>query len=239
MLSTMSEMKQQTLSDLSLPDGGQFYAETNPEHLIVEPWNALSSLLLILPALYWVFRLRGRFREHPFIVFCIPLLTLGGLGSTLFHAFRSSPFFLYLDVLPTAFLTLLLGVYFWQKVWKAWLPAVAIVLISLAVRLLMFNFFTSHTAVNISYAITGSVIFLPMLLVLAKTSMRNSRTVFAAIILLMVSLFFREMDAWPDPLLPMGTHFLWHAFSAAGAYYLSLYLFYTDQLYKKAKPAKA
>jgi hemolysin III len=40
----------------------------------------------------------------------------------------------------------------------------------------------------------------------------------------MLGLLFREMDTWA-PILPMGTHWLWHIWTAAGGYFLGEYLF--------------
>ncbi len=96
-------------------DGGPIYAETDLSVLFTEPWNALSSLAILLPAVYWAVRLRGDYRTYSFIFYCIPLLFLGGLGSTLFHAFRVSKWLLLMDVLPTATLTLSVSFIFGTK----------------------------------------------------------------------------------------------------------------------------
>ncbi|MEO1655950.1 MAG: hypothetical protein AAFU64_20580, partial [Bacteroidota bacterium] len=89
-----------------LPDGGPIYAETNLQHMFVEPWNAISSLSFFIPVFYWAGTLIKKYRSYPFLSFCIPLMALGGLGSTLYHAFRNSYFLLLLDVMPILLLTL-------------------------------------------------------------------------------------------------------------------------------------
>lgn len=159
--------------NVSLHDGGAMYAETNPDQFIVEPWNAVSSLLLVLPAIFWAIQLKNRYREYPFITFCIPLLFLGGLGSTLFHGFRTHPFFLYMDVLPTAILTLALGIYFWTQATGRWWIGVGIIILSIIVRMWAFSAFAPHTASNISYAITGLVMFFPLGYILFKTNFQK------------------------------------------------------------------
>ncbi|EMR01263.1 hypothetical protein [Cesiribacter andamanensis] len=104
---------QELQAPLLLPaDGGPVYAETDLSRPLVEPWNAVSSLAILLPAVYWALRLRGQYRQHPFLALCLPLLFLGGLGSTLYHAFRSHRLWLMLDITPTALLTLLLALFF-------------------------------------------------------------------------------------------------------------------------------
>ncbi|MFP4090480.1 MAG: ceramidase domain-containing protein [Cyclobacteriaceae bacterium] len=225
------------LEKLIMPDGGQYYAETYPERFFVEPWNALSSLLLILPAVYWAYRLRGRYSDYPFIFFCIVLLALGGMGSTLFHAFRSSSILLYMDVLPMALLTLSVGAYFWQKVSGSWWVALLIVLSSLLLRILVIDYFAFQMAGRLYYLISGLVIFVPMLIIMIRTKLRKGKLVLAALFLLLISLLFREIDTWPGQPLPMGTHFLWHAFSAAGAFYLASYLFYVENSKNQSRKA--
>ncbi|MCK5080459.1 MAG: hypothetical protein KAR09_10960, partial [Bacteroidales bacterium] len=41
-----------------LSDGGPIYTETGGESFLVEPWNALTSLLMLIPVLYWFIKLR-------------------------------------------------------------------------------------------------------------------------------------------------------------------------------------
>lgn len=207
------------------PDGGPVYRETDMDQWIVEPWNALSSLLILLPAVYWALKLRGQYREYPFITFCIPLLFLGGLGSTLYHAFRSSRLLLLLDVTPTAILTLALAIYFWAKVLPRWWWAVLIVGGSLLVRVWLWNTLPAQAGVNASYAISGSIIFIPTLLLLYKTHLEASQYIFISVLFFSLSLFFRYTDRWQEFPLPMGTHFLWHICSGIGAFFLAEYLY--------------
>lgn len=208
-----------------LPDGGTVYQETDTSRWVVEPWNAVSSLFILLPAVYWAIKLRGKYREYPFIAFCIPLLFLGGLGSTLFHAFRSSSLLLLLDVTPTAILTLALAIYFWIKVLPRWWWVIPIVGGSLLLRAWLWNTLPTQAGVNASYAISGSIIFIPTLLLLYQTRLAASQFIFISVLFFSLSLFFRFSDTWQPPLLPMGTHFLWHICSGIGAFFLAEYLY--------------
>lgn len=209
----------------SLSDGGPIYTETNPDRWIVEPWNAISSLMIVIPALIWLYRIRGQFKEYKFLLFLIPLMVLGGTGSTLFHAFRASRFFLVMDVLPTAILTLSLSIYFWVKVLNRWWYVLFIILISFVFRFLLFGKLPQHTAINVSYAFTGIITGLPLLLILFRTKFFKLNYVILTITFFILALVFRELDAWPIDFLHMGTHFLWHAFTGVGAYYILVYLY--------------
>lgn len=209
----------------SLSDGGPIYTETNPDRWIVEPWNAISSLMIVIPALIWLYRIRGQFKEYKFLLYIIPLMVLGGTGSTLFHAFRASRFFLFMDVLPTAILTLSLSIYFWVKVLNRWWYVLFIILISFVFRFLLFGKLPQHTSINVSYAFTGIITGLPLLLILFRTKFFKLNYVILTIAFFILALVFRELDSRSIDFLPMGTHFLWHAFTGVGAYYILAYLY--------------
>lgn len=211
------------------PDGGPFYAETDLSVLFSEPWNALSSLAIVIPAIYWAFRLKWDVRRYPFIFYCVPLLVLGGLGSTFFHAFRNSEYLLWMDVLPTALLTFSVGVYFWFKLIPSWWGTASIVIPSTLLRYSMYSIFPEDLAVNISYFISGTIIFFPIIFYLVRTGFEKVRDIFLSVFFLVLSLMFREMDLRVVDILPMGSHFLWHIFSGVGAYFLAKYLFHIRQ----------
>lgn len=206
-------------------DGGQMYAETDFDRFIVEPWNAASSLFILMPAIYWAVKLRGRYKEYPFITFCIPLLFLGGLGSTLFHAFRNSPYLLLLDITPTAILTVALAIYFWIKVLPKWWIALIIIVVSISIRYLAFHYMERPDAVNVSYAISGTVLFIPTLILLYQTRLAASIYIFISLACFILSFVFRQVDKIEQSLFPMGTHFLWHILTGIGAFFLAEYLY--------------
>ena len=39
-----------------LNDGGPIYAETGGDGFLVEPWNSLTSLLMLIPVIYWLIK---------------------------------------------------------------------------------------------------------------------------------------------------------------------------------------
>lgn len=216
----------------SLPDGGPVYHEFHPEWIVVEPWNAISSLLILLPAVYWAVKLNKELKNNLFLAYCIPLLFFGGLGSTLFHAFRNSAFFLWMDVFPTAVLTISLSVYFWIKVLPKWWQIIYIIVPAATIRFGMYYIVSPHTALNISYAITGTLLFLPIVLLLHKIRYRYVGLIGSSILLFVLALFFRELDAWKENTLPMGTHFIWHTLTGIGAFFLAEFLYRFRRLEK-------
>lgn len=220
-----------------LPDGGPVYMETNPEHFIVEPWNAFSSLLMLIPAFIWYFRIRRESQDKRLLHFVILLIALGGIGSALFHGFRASVVFLVMDVLPSAILTLTLSIFFWIKVLKKWWHIFFILLPLFGIRFFFWGKLPEHTAINVSYLITGVSVGLPLIILLFKSRFENWGPIILAIVSFGLALTFRQIDQVPFHLLPMGTHFLWHAFSAVGAYFILEYLYkVTGQPWQKQLP---
>ena len=206
-------------------DGGPIYAETDLTAFISEPWNAISSLAIVLPAIYWAFRLKWRIKEFSFLYYLMPLLFLGGTGSLLFHAFRSSPFLLWMDVLPTAIVTLSVSVYFWDKILPRRWQVASVVIPFTFIRFAVFDFYSGQFAVNLNYLITGFLIFFPILFYLSKQRYNHFSSILVSVIFLSLSLIMRRVDYSFAEWIPMGSHFLWHIFSGIGAFYLAKYLY--------------
>lgn len=218
-----------------LPDGGPVYAETNTDVWIVEPFNALSSLAYLVPAIFWALRLKGKFKQFSFLFTCLPFLLLGGIGSALYHAFRSSAFLLYMDVLPIAILTFMVSIYFWIKILPKLWHIVFILIPFILVRYIIYSILSSgafrgkviegQMIINISYFISGLMIFLPAILILIKSKFHDGLFIVISCVLFMVGLLFREMDLWGLLIFPLGTHWLWHIATAAGSWFLGEYLY--------------
>lgn len=224
-------------------DSGPFYHEFHAEGTLLEPWNALSSLVFFIPIIYWLFRLRGEYKDHLIIVTMLPLLFLNGLGSTLYHAFRNSEFFLLLDWLPASIMSFLLAAYFWTHVWHKWywgiLSVIGInvsgtLIIELFRHLPQFEQF----APNLGYLFVGISIFLPVLILLYRYNFKYAYLIGLSILFLSLSLLFRSLD-YPTPnlfpWLPQGTHFLWHIFSSFAVFSLGYYVYYVKTLKIKAQ----
>lgn len=208
-----------------LPDGGPIYHETNLDNFIVEPWNAFSSLLFLIPVIYFLIILRGKYKEYPFVIFiCSPLLFFGGIGSTLYHAFRDYQAFFYLDVLPIILLTLIVSIYFLYKIMPHWWYVVIILLLSFLLRYYAINGLPTQTGINLMYFITGTLIFVPAIIILIKTNLYQYIWLVLTVVFFAFALFFRYYDDVEKQFLETGTHWLWHLFCSAGSLTLGYYL---------------
>ena len=219
-------------------DGGPFYAETDMNRLIKEPFNAASALLFLLLVAVWVVRLRGRWRHYPFLTACLPLLAAGGVGGTLYHALRAARWMLLLDVVPISLLAMALSLFLWARLRAAWwqLPILASLygLVPAMEWLLPI-----HQAINATYLIIAVLVLGPVALYLLRTGGQHAGWVLAALGLFLIAAWFRNADAWRPPLLPMGTHWLWHVFGAACTACLAEFIYRVESADRPTAPAPA
>jgi hypothetical protein len=210
------------LSD-RLPDGGPRYTETDPTRLVVEPWNAASALAFLVLVAAWAVRLRGAYRSYPFLSYCLPLLAVGGIGGTIYHAFRASRVFLVMDYGPIYVLAAATAVYLWVQAAPRWWHVLAVVFLCVLIQVLAWSL-PRHYAISVSYASLAVLILAPAAGLLARTRFRHGGWLGLALACFAVALFFRIADAW-HLLAPVGTHWLWHLFGAATTAALMEYLY--------------
>ena len=212
-----------------ITDGGPWYAETHiTDNLIVEPWNAISSLAIAAPALYFLWKIRKDPLKYGFLLWCTPLLFLNGLGSTLFHGFRASGWLLMMDWLPAMLVSLSVTVYFWVKVLPKWWMAVFIAGLFVFLRIAIFNYSSGAFAINLSYSITGIAFLLPVVLILRKYEYAKATSIACSVICFILAIYFRGADKEFTHIIPFGTHFLWHIFTGVGAFLLADYLYFLE-----------
>ncbi|MEY3049967.1 MAG: hypothetical protein RL365_2005 [Bacteroidota bacterium] len=214
-------------------DHGPMYNEFVHDTLIHEPWNAYSSLCFFIPVIFWLIYLRGKYLTYGIITALLPLLFLNGLGSTLFHAFRASNWFLILDWLPAALMTLILSIYFWHrvthKVWKA----IGVVGGFYALAFTMVKILSQQTGLSgpsIGYFFTGAAFLVPVIIDLKRNQWKHAGLYVISLFCLVLALLFRILD-YPTPnsfaWLPQGTHFLWHVTSSLAVFTLGFYIYKT------------
>lgn len=207
-----------------ITDGGPLYSETDFSQFIVEPFNSISSLLVMIPSVYFLHKLRHHIKDYRFLVYVIVLAMLGSTGSTLFHGLRTSRVFLMMDIVPIVLLTLSLSIYFWLKLVKWWVMLLIIVPL-MASRFFIFGNVPEPTAINISYAISGLMVLLPWVIVLKRQHFKYRDRLLIILLSFGAALYFRSIDLQSGDILPMGTHFLWHVFAAVGTWFLLEYLY--------------
>lgn len=240
------------LANAQLRDRGPRYTETPADPyapdapMVAEPYNAVTAALFIVIVLEWAWRLRGRYRDYPFLVSCMPILLVGGIGGTLYHGFRTRSLYFFLDVIPIQLLVLAGAVYLAVRLWhrRGWLYLGGAVLVNLAVGALLFTLVAPRSrqvAVNLNYAALAVSVILPIVMVLIRTRFRHAGWVAAGLTAFVIAWFFRLVDERAGPYLPMGTHWLWHLFGAISTALIIEYFYNveSEELTPTGKPATA
>ena len=228
---------------MRMPDSGPRYTETPADpyapdaRIPAEPWNTVTASLFIVLALYWIVRLRGQFARFPFLAAALPVLLIGGIGGTLYHAFRTRPLYFFLDLIPILVLGLAVALYLSGKLirWYGW-RSVALTIFGIAagflvVNSLVFNvlsFENRNIPVNVSYGSQAVLILVPLIGVLIRTKFRNAAFVAAGLVSFGIAWFCRLIDSTGLDVMPMGTHWLWHFFGVLCTAFLIEYFFRLD-----------
>jgi hypothetical protein len=231
-----------------MPDRGPRYTETPLDPyaadvpIIAEPWNTVTAGLFIAIVLLWIWRLRGRYRQYPFLMGCLPILLVGGIGGTLYHATRNSVVYFLLDVIPIFLLGVTGGVYLAIQAWgragwwyllggMASYIGFSLLFILVIAPLPIVRQLTrdpNALRVNVTYAALAVVILTPLIVCLMKTRFRQAGWVAAAFISFVIAWFFRLVDSRSASYMPMGTHWLWHTLGALSTALIIEYFYFIE-----------
>lgn len=202
----------------------------------VEPWNAISSGVIVLFGIASLFLVMRRTpRAYDLYLLCA-LLIINGTGSILWHGLRTR-WSLVLDWLPAVIFVLIVCVLWARRVAPLWQAAVAggaLLAAPLAVRYLQLGSpFPMRFGVPI-VVIVGVALWL----ITKSYAVSRSAALTGGIALLSASaaLTFRSIDGMTCEMFPgQGLHFLWHIFLSAAAFMCMVTL---TTLYTSARPAE-
>ena len=227
-------------SETRAPDGGPYYVET-PTDLtavpgIAEPFNAVTASLFVWIVVVWAIRLRGRYGQFPFLMGTLVLLLIGGVGGTLYHGLRSWVGYFLMDVIPIYLLGLVVAVYLWVRLGPRPIHLIGLIGGLAVLQAMGHGTLPRAWAINLSYAALAVLILVPLGLALVRTRFRDIGWVATALVSFGIAWFCRIADIQRPPLLPMGTHWLWHTFGAITTAALSEYLFRLEGLNLRLRP---
>src|ERR687893_1172926 len=184
------------------------YCERVGPGMLAEPLNAVSNASFLLAALAaWILARRTGTLSAGVRVL-IALAASVGIGSILWHTYPTS-LTLILDIVPILiFIIWFIWLYTRNVIGMRSLFAVA----SAAAFLL-----GTFLAIPYSDVLHGALVYVPGLLVVVVFGVFHARerrvarfTLLAAAGVYLAALFFRTIDNEVCPVLPIGTHFLWH-----------------------------
>ena len=215
-------------------DFGPLYTETLMGRFPVEPWNTCSNFAFLAIIIYWIRKTGLNYRRFPLLAAALPILTIGFLGGTIYHATRGHPLWLILDFGPILLLTLLAAFYFWQQLTgKIWLAFILLLLPPLLVRGIpsAFTALTLHHKIALGYIGLAFSIILPALLYCRKLHWRGLTQLCACLIAFALAITARQLDSTSGAaLLPMGSHFLWHLWGALATHLLISFIYLSNTL---------
>ncbi|MAM19501.1 MAG: hypothetical protein VX712_04205 [Bacteroidota bacterium] len=206
-------------------DSGPIYQETLQGRLPVEPFNTYSNILFLLIIIYFSVKVYPQARKQAFLAWCLPILFLGYVGGTVYHATRSHDFWMYLDWLPIIILCFAVSVYFIAKLRtsgqrRALLIGIVLLLV-VGNRLLPWPVSLQTSA---GYIGTALGLLLPLFVYMYTEHMRHWNMVALAVFCFCLAISFRIMDRFVY-ILPMGSHWLWHCFGALSVFFMMNYIF--------------
>lgn len=208
------------LVDLRLDDGGPVYAETLPletltTRTIAEPWNAATAALFLAIAVWWWFRLGRAGRQDGFLVWALPLLAIGGVGGTVYHATRAHHAWLLLDAMPIVGLVLGASVVLWRRLLggRWWMAFGAAILFLLGVRWAVSasgGTFPNHLAALVGYVILALLIVVPLGWYLRRRHWQGAGLVAGSVTAFILAIACRTGDAFAGTCGGAGLHAAWH-----------------------------
>jgi hemolysin III len=219
--------------DLRLRDGGPAYAEdplplpTFDQHWVIEPWNTATAALYIVLALWWWWRLRRQGVHDPFLRLALPVLAVGGIGGTLYHATRALHIFLVLDVVPIIVLIFAASIVLWRLLFGArwWFAFAAAVLVLIALRAVAAAdpALPANLAIMAGYVTCAALLLVPLAIRLARTAWRGAGQVAIALAAFVVAIVCRTLDPYAGTFLGCGLHTVWHLGGLVAAHALIAY----------------
>ena len=229
-LNVAGEQSQMSLQANNAPlDFGPIYAETDMSRFPVEPWNTLSNFAFLVIVIYWTIKLRKDWRSHPLLSMSIPIIFLGFVGGTIYHATRSNSVWLLLDYLPIMILILAAAVFMWKDVLHSWwLTFFATMLLPTTYRLMTMRFEVPEGVfITAGYGVLALGVCIPACLHCAIMNKSGAKWLALSAVSFACAIVFRQFD-WKfaeSGVLPQGGHFLWHLFGAVSAFFLMQYLY--------------
>lgn len=211
-------------------DFGPIYKETIEGRFPIEPWNTYSNLFFLIIFIYWTFIIYKDYKNHKFIAASLPLLLIGFIGGTIYHATRSHNIWLIMDFAPILILSISVSVYYMVKQKLHWLIIASIISLPFAFMIVIENIFVLPEFVDrmLGYPVMAAIILFPIIRWLYLTKWKNTVFVILGILSFGVAISSRSIDIDIN-LLPMGTHWLWHCFGAIAVNFLIIFI-YRDSL---------
>ncbi|MGS2761767.1 hypothetical protein [Sinomicrobium sp. M5D2P9] len=210
-------------------DSGPIYRETLEGRFPVEPFNTLSNFLFLVIIIHFTLKIRRNYNQHIFLALVLPILFIGFIGGTVYHATRSHEIWLLLDWVPIVLLCLASSAYFCIKTGKnSWSRLGLLSLVLLLMFGARFINWPGNVSISMGYIASALGVVLPITLYLYSTKFQYGLWVLLAVFSFSAAIYCRYLDIRSD-FLHMGTHWLWHSFGALAVFFLMNYIYLDRQ----------
>ena len=204
---------------------GPIYCETgHPWLFMAEPVNTITNGFIILAAILAFLHVRrARIGSPPGISALVVLLFVTGVGSTLWHGLRSH-WALQLDWMPgVAFLLVFSGLWMGRLFGRiaGVLGPLAMLAAVVASVVLSWRYFGAAPSALRFTPGFATITAIGVLLVYAtnrKYGAAEARLGAVILVCAVIAAVFRSIDLLVCPVIPFGTHFLWHIFLSTASF---------------------
>lgn len=224
----MSNDATETAGRALVGDHGPIYAETRPGRFPVDTWATFTNLVFLFTLVYWALRVRRAAGRQGLLKVALPILAVGWVGGTVYHATRSHDVWLLLDWMPILLLALLATYWLWRDFAGSRVAALGALLLTFVLMASshMLPGLSHGDHILIGYSTMALAITVPALAHCARRHRAGWRWLAVAMFSFAVAIAARQLDRLAGGmLLPMGTHFLWHIFGGVSAFSVFGYLF--------------
>ena len=213
-----------------LSDFGPIYAETNLDRFPVEPLNTISNLLFLAVAIYWSIQFKNIENKNlkNFLLVSLPLLYIGYVGGSLYHATRAHFGWMLMDVIPIYLIAICTSIYHWRLINFNFFKIIGVFMVMLCLPLTLIWTYLSESvnSPTYGYIVITLPVVLPVILDQIKTKWKYSKEFMIPLVFIIIALGFRVLDstALVQQSFKIGTHWLWHTFGAMTCHFLLIYM---------------
>jgi hemolysin III len=210
-------------------DSGPIYEETIEGRFPVEPWNTFSNLVFLYLVIWLSYKVYKSSKKHLYLKACLPIILIGYIGGTVYHATRSAEIWLLMDWVPIMLLCLSTSIYFVFRLRSSLVVKIGLIglilLIVFGIRALPL---LPGLRTSLGYTATALSVLLPLFIFGYQTRWNYFTNVTIAIICFALAVIFRSIDKLPIvDFLYMGTHWLWHLLGGVASFFVLRYVFYS------------
>ena len=213
-----------------LPDLGPVYTETNLNQFPVEPFNTFSNILFLIVTVYWYRRKKdvGDWEFRFFLDTNLPLLLIGYIGGSLYHATRSYTLWMAMDVAPIYVISFFVSLYHWHLIGVRGFKLILVFVFLFGLpEVVVWTVFSKHSGrYTMGYGVLILCVLLPILIDEFQKGWKYISFVIKPLICILVALGFRILDScdFVQQNIRIGTHWLWHIFGALNCHFVLVYM---------------